>query len=101
MSRAMNSSYSPSNQNEGELMADSPKRTARKSPARRVVCDDTSPNLPRLYSKAHVLKLLGVTRRTIQRWVIERSFPKAKELGPRTQVYLAEEVDAWIMKRLK
>jgi excisionase family DNA binding protein len=75
-----------------------PRKHQRHSPS---IALNEAPSLPRTYSQDHVLKMLGVAKRTIQRWVNERGFPKTKELGAHTRVYLADEVDAWISKRLK
>jgi predicted DNA-binding transcriptional regulator AlpA len=78
--------------------AEAPRKRPRAAPA---ITHNSAPVLPRTYTQAHVLSMLGVTVRTVQRWVIERDFPKTKELGPRTRVYLADQVDAWIARRLK
>jgi predicted DNA-binding transcriptional regulator AlpA len=74
------------------------KRRPRAAPS---ITSDEPPPLPRLYSKQFVIDMLGVSIRTVQRWRITLGFPHTKKLGPGTEVYLADAVDAWIARRLR
>lgn len=64
------------------------------------IAQNAAPALPRTYTKEYVLGLLGVTKRTIQRWRLTLGFPSTKKIGPGTDLYLADEVDTWLLKRL-
>lgn len=75
-----------------------PKQRQRSVPS---IATNTAPVLPRTYTKEHAHQMLGVCIRTIQRYRITLGFPKTKKLGPGVEVYLADEIDAWILKRLK
>lgn len=81
-----------------EAVTEAPTKTrVRRAPS---IAQNTAPVLPRTYTKEHVLNLLGVHKRTIQRWRITDGFPYTKKLGPGTEVYLADEVDTWLLRRL-
>lgn len=75
----------------------SKQRRARCAPG---IAQNEAPTLPRTYTKEYVLKLLGVHKRTIQRWRITDGFPHTKKIGKGTEVYLADEVDTWLLRRL-
>ncbi len=74
-------------------------------PAPGICTTEAAPHLPRTYTIEYVHKtMLGKSTRTIQRWRIVLGFPRPKVIGTGnngTAVYLADEVDAWITKRLK
>lgn len=79
-----------------EAVAERPKAKGQPAaPAPAVV--------PRTYSKEKVLSMCGdVCWRTLQRWMAHKkiAFPKYRKLGGSTIVWVADEVDAWLIKRL-
>jgi hypothetical protein len=88
-----------------EAVIENPSTEQAKQRVRRApgIAQNSTPELPRTYTKDHVHKtMLAVTSRTIQRWRLSLGFPHTKSLGVGrgTDVYLADEVDAWIIKRL-
>lgn len=46
--------------------------------------------------EAVAAQMIGVSKRTIQRWEKEGNFPRKVKLGENTSAYKAEEVQQWI-----
>jgi predicted DNA-binding transcriptional regulator AlpA len=61
-----------------------------------VVNDEAEPRLV-LLSKAQVLKKVPVTAPTLWSWVRQGKFPRPRAISPNKTVWLASEVDAWIL----
>lgn len=77
--------------------------TRQRAPRRPPALPNAAPApvIPRTYTQEAVEAMCGVSKRTLQRWRLSVGFPKTVKLGPGVDVYLADEVDAWLIKRLK
>lgn len=49
--------------------------------------------------EATAAQMLGVSKRTIQRWEKEGGFPRKVKLGKNTSAYKLEEIERWIEER--
>jgi prophage regulatory protein len=56
--------------------------------------------MKRFLSTAQVLDKTALSRATIKRRVKDGGFPKPIKLGHRSNVYLEEEVDAWMQAQV-
>ena len=55
---------------------------------------------PRFLRLPEVLKLVGVTRSTLYRWMDAGTFPKQIQLASRTVVWNEQEVTKWMEDRM-
>jgi prophage regulatory protein len=60
---------------------------------------DTKATHPKLLRVADICALLGVSRNTLLAWRRHGDFPKARQLGPRTLAWAAQDITAWLAKR--
>jgi predicted DNA-binding transcriptional regulator AlpA len=56
--------------------------------------------VPGFYTKEEVQAKIGVSYRTLLRWQVSCGFPRSLKIGAGTFVFLAEEVDGWLVKQL-
>ena len=49
-----------------------------------------------LVRMSEVSAMIGFSRRTVERWVIDGKFPQPRQIGPRTIAWRREDVEAWI-----
>lgn len=52
-----------------------------------------------IYRRDTVLSMLGVSKSTLRRWMLDEGFPLPRQLGPRAVGWIAQEVDAWLVAR--
>jgi len=54
-----------------------------------------------LYRLPEVARLVGVSNRTIERWMITENFPKPYKIGPSAIRWRRDEIHHWINSRPK
>jgi prophage regulatory protein len=72
------------------------RAVAVPSPATASPIDDPSRQLARLPT---VLRLTGLGRSTIYRWIADGSFPAPVRLGPRVVAWRMSDLDRWTLSR--
>jgi predicted DNA-binding transcriptional regulator AlpA len=85
------------------MQAQTPHRQAKARAIAPPPVASTPAVVPRTYTQDEVMAMCkNVTWRTIQRWMSDKkiAFPRYKKLGPGVLVFLADEIDAWLIKRL-
>ena len=60
-----------------------------------------NPPIPpfQLFRLSKVAHLVGVSKRTIQRWIAVGYFPSPYKIGPSTVAWRADEIQMWIESR--
>ena len=53
-------------------------------------------NVDRLFREKDVLKIVGVSRSTLYRWIQSNEFPAPVRIGPRTKVWPEDKLKHWI-----
>lgn len=66
-------------------------------PQHEAPADDLPRRLLRLPA---VLKLTGLGRSTIYRWIADGSFPAPVQLGPRAVAWRSSDLDRWAQSRI-
>ena len=52
-----------------------------------------------LYRLSQVVRLIGVSKRTLERWIASESFPGPYKIGPSAIAWRADEIAAWVKSR--
>ena len=68
-------------------------------PAPAHQCRAPAPVRQLIYRRDTVLSMLGVSKSTVRRWMLDKGFPLPRQLGPRAVGWIAQEVDAWLAAR--
>ena len=55
--------------------------------------------IERLYREKEVLKIVGVSRSTLNRWIKKKKFPPPKKIGPRAIAWPEGRLKHWIDSR--
>jgi prophage regulatory protein len=55
----------------------------------------------RILRQRQVLELLGISASTLWEWVRRGRFPKPIAIGPNSKAWLADEIDAHLLARVK